>query len=129
MAELHPNAQGVMRGFQAFAEGDVATMRELFDDDSTWRVGGRSRWSGEYHGVDDILGFFGEIAAEASIDQDMHAILADDEHVVALINSKATRGDKTLESQLVFIFHATDGKVSDVWTTSLDDYAADEFWG
>ena len=129
MGDLHPNAQNILRGFQAFAEGDMATMKELFDNDSTWHVGGRNRWSGDYQGVDAILGFFGEISAEASIDQDLHAILADDEHVVALINSTATRGDKKLESQLVFIFHVSDGTASEVWTTSLDDYAADEFWG
>ena len=43
-------------------------------------------------------------------------------------NSTATRGDKTLESHLIFTFHSRDGKVSEVWGTSLDDYATDEFW-
>ena len=128
MAELHPNAQNVLKGFQAFAEGDMATMKELFDDDATWNVGGRNRWSGSYKGVDAILGFFGEISQEASISQDMHAVLADDEHVVALINSTTTRDDRTLEAQLIFVFHVSDGTVSDVWSTSLDDYANDEFW-
>ena len=128
MGELHPNAQNVLKGFQAFAEGDMATMKELFNDDSVWHVGGRSRWSGDYQGVDSILRFFGEISTEASISQDLHAILADDEHVVVLVNSTATRDDKSLESQLVFIFHVSDGIASEVWGTSLDDYANDEFW-
>ena len=128
MAELHPNAQNVLKGFQAFAEGDMATMKELFDDDATWHVGGRNRWSGSYKGVDAILGFFGGISQEASISQDLHAVLADDEHVVALINSTTTRDDRTLESQLIFVFHVSDGTVSEVWGTSLDDYATDEFW-
>ena len=107
MAELHPNAQNVLKGFQAFAEGDMATMKELFDDDATWNVGGRNRWSGSYKGVDAILGFFGEISQEASISQDLHAVLADDEHVVALINSTTTRDDRTLEAQLIFVECAT----------------------
>ncbi len=128
MAELHPNALNAMRGFQAFAAGDMATMKELFHDDAVWHVGGRNRWSGDYEGLDAILGFFGDIAEEASISQDVHAILGDDDHVVALINSTATRGDKTLESHLIFTFHSRDGKVSEVWGTSLDDYATDEFW-
>jgi len=128
VGELHPNAQTVLRGFQAFAEGDMATMRELFDDDSIWHVGGRNRWSSDYQGVNAILRFFGELAGEASINQDLHTVLADDEHVVVLVKSTNTRGDKTLESQVVFIFHVSNGKATEVWSTSLDDYANDEFW-
>ena len=97
MAELHPNALNAMRGFQAFAAGDMATMKELFHDDAVWHVGGRNRWSGDYEGLDAILGFFGDIAGEASISQDVHAILGDDDHVVALINSTA-KNDKSTSS-------------------------------
>ena len=32
---MHPNAQTVLRGFQAFAEGDMAAMMSLFADDAT----------------------------------------------------------------------------------------------
>jgi ketosteroid isomerase-like protein len=32
---MHPNARTVLRGFQAFAEGDMATMKSLFADDAT----------------------------------------------------------------------------------------------
>jgi len=103
-------------------------MSELFDDDSIWHVGGRNRWSSDYQGVNAILRFFGELAGEASINQDLHTVLADDEHVVVLVKSTNTRGDKTLESQVVFIFHVSNGKATEVWSTSLDDYANDEFW-
>jgi len=128
MGDMHPNAQQVLRGFQAFAEGDMVAMKELFDDDSIWHFPGRNKWSGDYQGVDSILRFFGEVTAEATIEQDLHAILADDEHVVALVHSKATRGDIALESQQVFIFHISDGKVGEVWAMAGDDYAIDEFW-
>jgi hypothetical protein len=128
MAELHPNAQAVLGGFKAFAEGDMVAMKELFADDAVWHVGGRNDWTGDYQGVDAILRFFGEISAEATFDQDLHAVLADDEHVVVLVNNTATRGDKTLDGQTVFIFHVSNGKSSEVWSAALDPYAADEFW-
>jgi ketosteroid isomerase-like protein len=32
---MHPNAQTVLRGFPAFADGDMATMKSLFADDAT----------------------------------------------------------------------------------------------
>ena len=128
MTELHLNAQTVLRGFQAFAEGDLPTMRELFAEDAVWHVGGRNRWTGDYQGLDAILEYFGELAGEASFDQDLHAVLADDEHVVTLVNTTATRGDETFDSQTVFIFHVSNGRVSEAWGTSLDDHATDEFW-
>ena len=128
VTELHPNAQAVLGGFEAFAAGDMVAMRQLFADDATWHVGARNRWTGDYHGVDAILGLFAGISAEASFTQDLHAVLADDEHVVVLVNGTATRGDKTLDSQTVFVFHVTNGKATEVWGVPLDPYAADEFW-
>jgi ketosteroid isomerase-like protein len=32
---MHPNARTVLRGFRAFAEGDMATMKSLFADDAS----------------------------------------------------------------------------------------------
>ncbi len=128
--DLHPNAHTVLAGFQAFAQGDMATMKELFHEDATWRVSGRGRWSGDYTGSDAIVRFFGDISAEATVDNDVHAVLADDEHVVVLVNGHVSRGDDdALDTQNIFIFHVSDGKVTDVWSTALDQASVDEFWG
>ena len=129
MGDMHPNAQLVMSGFQAFAEGDMATMKELLAEDVKWHTAGRSKFSGSRQGVDAVLQFFGEVSADAQIEQELHAILADDEHVVVLVNSKATRGDDTLDAQTIFVFHVNDGKVTECWGTNFDEYAADAFWG
>ena len=32
---MNPNARTVLRGFQAFAEGDMATLKSLFAGDAT----------------------------------------------------------------------------------------------
>ena len=125
---MHPNAQAVLAGFKAFAEGDMVTMKELFADDVTWHVGGRNKWSGDYHGADAILRFFGDISAESTITQDLHAVLADDEHVVVLVNSTVAKDGETLDNPTTFIFHAADGKISEAWGVSMDQQKADEFW-
>ena len=129
MGDLHPNAQTVMKGFQAFGEGDMTTMKEIMADDVVWHSGGRNKFSGDFQGVDAVLRLFGEVASEAQIEQDVHTILADDEHVVALVNSRATRGDDSIAAQNVLTFHVSDGKITEAWATSSDDYAADAFWG
>lgn len=128
MAE-HPNATLVRRGFEAFASGDMATMGELFADDATWHAAGRSMLSGDYRGKEAIFGNFARFGQEVeSFDQELHAVLADDDHAVALVNSTLTRGGRTATMNQIFVFHVSGGRVTEAWLTSHDLYAADEFW-
>ena len=129
MGEMHPNAQLVMKGFQAFAEGDMATLEEILAEDLQWHVGGRNKWSGTKNGRDATLRFFGDISADTEIVNQPHAVLADDEHVVVLVNSTLTRGEEVFNDNTTFIFHVSDGLATEVWGTSLDQYATDAFWG
>ncbi len=129
MGDLHPNAQTVLKGFQAFAEGDMATMKGLFTEDAVWHTAGRNKFSGDHVGIDAVLQNFADVTAEATIENNPHAILADDEHVVVLVNSKLSRGDESLETDTVFVFHVSDGKVTEAWGSPFDQYAADAFWG
>lgn len=125
----HPNADIVRKGFQAFADGDMATLDQLMADDARWHSVGRTPLSGDFEGKEAIFGSFARVVQETdSIQQDIHAILADDEHVVALVNGTVARGGKTYVGQQVFVFHVVDGKATEVWVTQQDPYAADAFW-
>ena len=105
----HPNADLVRKGFEAFAEGDMATLDQIIADDAKWHAVGRTPLSGDFEGKEAIFGSFARVVQETdSIQQDIHAILADDEHAVALVNA--------------------DGKATEVWVTQQDPYAADAFW-
>lgn len=125
---MHPNAQVVMRGFQAFAEGDMSTMRALFSDDATWHSGGRNKWSGDRTGTDAIMGLMAGVSEEATITNEPHAILADDDHVVVLVTGTSTRGSKTFSGDTVFVFHVDGDKVTEAWSVPSDPYGLDEFW-
>ncbi len=57
-----------------------------------------------------------------------HDVLASDEHAVALFRVRGEREGKTLDQPAVQVFHIEGGKVKEVWTHPLDQYAADEFW-
>lgn len=125
---MHPNAQVVMGGFQAFAEGDMAAMKELFAESATWHGGGRNKWSGDYTGPDAIVQMMGSLGSEATIDNEPHAVLADADHVVVLNRSSLSRNDKSYTGDTVFVFHVSDGKVTEVWTIPSNPYGLDEFW-
>ncbi len=125
---MHPNAQVVMSGFQAFAEGDMGTMKKLFADDATWHFAGRNKWSGDYTGPDSIVEYMSGVGGEASIDNQPHAILADDDHVVVLVKTSSSRSGKSYSGNTVYVFHVNDEKVTEAWAVPADQHSQDEFW-
>ena len=59
---------------------------------------------------------------------ELHDVLANDEHGVALGVARGEREGKTLEDRYAHVVHFRDGKVSESWLHSEDQYAGDEFW-
>jgi uncharacterized protein len=130
MAE-HPNAARIRDGYAAFAKGDFATLNELFAEDLVWRDAGRNQLAGEYRGRDAVYGFFGKLMAvtEGTFHIDLHAVVADDEHGVALVTLTASRGGRSAEVKEAHVFHLRDGRVTEFWNASTDMYAYDEIIG
>lgn len=126
----HPNEDLVRRGFAAFGTGDLATLGELFADDIVWHAGGRSPISGDYKGKDEVFGFFAQLAERSggTFRVDIHDLLANDEHVVALTKATGQRQGKTLTDSGAQVFHVHGGKVTEQWYHPGDPYASDEFW-
>ena len=58
-----------------------------------------------------------------------HAYLADDEHGVILQRSTAVREGKVLQLDEVFVFHFSDGKMSEMWYVPVDQAAFDSWVG
>jgi ketosteroid isomerase-like protein len=92
----HPNEELTRRGFDAFAKGDVDTLRKLFDQDAVWHVPGRNQLSGDHRGVDAILGFFGKTMelSGGTFRMEVHDVVANDDHAVALFGSRAQPEDR-----------------------------------
>ena len=126
----HPNEELVRRGFDAFAKGDVDTLRELFDQDAVWHVPGRSQLSGDHRGVDTILGHFAKIAelTGGTFRTEVHDVVANDEHAVTIYVGRGEREGRTLEDRNVLVSHIRNGKLVESWLFSEDQYAADEFF-
>lgn len=126
----HPNEDLVRRGFAAFGTGDMATLGELFADDIVWHGGGRSPISGDYKGKDEVFGLFAQLGERAggTFRIDVHDVLANDKHVVALTTETGEREGKTLVDNGAQVFHVQGGKVTETWFLPGDPYATDEFW-
>ena len=126
----HPNEDLVRRGYDAFSSGDMQTLRELWHPDIVWHVPGRGQVSGDHRGVDAVLGYFGQIMelSGGTLRVEVHDVVANDEHTVGLHSVHAERAGKTLDDNHTLVFHVRDGKVTEVWQYSADQYALDELF-
>jgi uncharacterized protein len=127
----HPNEDLLRRGYEAFAAGDIDTVLSVFADDIVWHVGGSSQIAGDYRGHQEVLGFFGKLMelSGGTFRVDVHDLLANDVHGVALVTAHGERDDQRLEARQANIFHLADGKATEFWGFAEDQEALDKFFG
>ena len=125
----HPNEELIRGGYEAFARGDVADVLGRLSEDIVWHVPGRSAISGDYRGHEEVIGMFGRLQelTGGTFALELHDVLASDDHVVVLARSSADRGGKHRLFDVAHVWHVRDGKATEFWGLSVDQYAADEF--
>ena len=126
----HQNVELTRRGYEAFAKGDLAALTELIADDVTWHVTGAGPLTGTYHGRDEVFGFLGRLVEETAgtFRMDVHDVLANDEHAVALCTLSASRGGKSIEVPVANVSHVRGGKVTEFWSATAQPEATIDFW-
>jgi ketosteroid isomerase-like protein len=127
----HPNEERLREGYAAFQRGDMEALRnEYLAEDIVWHTPGRSPVAGDFRGIDDVLASFGRLfeLSGGTFAVELHDVLANDDHTVALGVSRAQREGKTLESRYAHVTHFRDGKIAESWLHPEDLYADDEFW-
>ena len=127
---MHPNEQAVREGFEAFSRGDVNAASPLLADDVVWHFAGHNPYAGDYAGKAAVQEVFGRRREEtgSSLSFEVHDVLANDDHAVALVSNKAERDGRTLEWKSVSVYHMRNGRIAEAWTHNDDQYAIDEFW-
>jgi ketosteroid isomerase-like protein len=53
----HPTEELARRGYDAFSKGDVDALRQVSADNTIFHEPGRNPVSGDYQGIDQMLGF------------------------------------------------------------------------
>ena len=129
MAE-HPNIDVFKRAYAAFAEGDMAKLADVFAEDVVWHTPGRNRVSGVYTSRDAAFESFAREfeLTEGTYRPEIHDVLANDEHTVALLHVTAMRNGKRLDQNYVLTFHIRNGRITEGWEAWTDEAAWDEFW-
>jgi ketosteroid isomerase-like protein len=126
MAE-HTNVALVRRAMQAMTEQDMSKAQQemaivdaFMADDIVWHETGRTE---PRRGKDELRAAMMSGARDYSIAYELHDVVANDDHAVALGTATATRGDTTLTYRTTEVFHMRDGRATERWAFS-DDTAA-----
>ncbi len=127
----HPNEDLVREDYAAFGRGDLDMLQsQFFASDIRWHFPGRSPFGGDYAGIGEVMTWLGRTfeASGGTIRIELHDVIGNDDHVVALTTVRAEREGRTLHDNTVQVFHIRDGKATEVWTHPADLYVSDEFW-
>ena len=103
------NVAAIQRGFEAFAKGDIETLKTLFQA---------------------ILEFFGQLAheTEGSLRVEVLTMAASGDHVLVFERVTGTRKGKTLETKEALVFKLDNGVVTEVTELQSDYPAVAQFW-
>lgn len=97
----------VRRGYAAFNSGDIDTLRTVLSHDVTQIVPGSSQISGDYKGIDAVLGLYGTLAemTGGTFRADLISLAGDGRgHVTAVHQITATRNGSTRVSRGSILF-------------------------
>jgi ketosteroid isomerase-like protein len=123
--EEHPNARLVREALTSFNQGDFEQFAAMVADDVKWYEVGASE---PLHGKEALFASMGSGGQDFEIDAEVHDVVANDDHTLALINATGKRGDQTLHYQTVEILHVRDGKITSRWSFANDTQAVTRFF-
>ena len=120
----------IRRGYKAFGEGDMDTFRAIYTPDVVHNHPGHNPTSGEYKGVDNVLGLYGQLFERSggTISVDLTSVKAQGDKVVTVHHTKATREGKTLDADETIEFTFAGDKISRLEVGYKDEAAEDAFW-
>lgn len=121
----------VRRGYEAFNQGDLATLREIMSHDVAQHVPGSSQLAGEYKGIDAVLSYYGKLAelTNGNFRADLIDVFGDGHgHVTAVHQSSATRNGVTRVSRGAILFTFLGDRVTDLLQMHADLPGDDAFF-
>lgn len=124
----HPNAELGRRLMDAFNDVDVATIDSLMADDIVWHQIGGQTINGKEALREQMMSMMAQ-EGEDGITGKLHDVVANDEHIIALVDAHASMGGKTLDYRTAEIYHVKDGKMTERWAFSDDTAAINSFFG
>ena len=123
MAE-HPNAAVVRQMNEAMFSGDREKAASFVADDIVWHQIGAETLRGKAALAASMAGL-----GDATLDYDVHDVVANDDHVIALGTAHVTMGGRSIDYRTAEIYHVRNGQITERWAFSDDTKAITDFFG
>ena len=123
----HPHEETLRRWYDAHTGRDMEKVGEVFAEDVVWHFAGRGPFAGDHRGRDELFAIFEGLHDRCdSVDLEVHDVLANDQHGVALLEITKRREGKEVTSKIVHVFNFDGGKIVEMWDHPFDVYQEDE---
>lgn len=120
----HPSATQYRAAAAAFASGDSDALRSMLADDVVWNTIGGDTMNGADAVVTSLSGLAG-----LDFEVRLHDAIANDDHVIGLMDVHVAAGDKEISYQTAEIMHVDDdGKITERWAFTNDTQAITDFF-
>lgn len=108
----------------------METLATFFSEGVIWHTPGKNLLSGDYRSREEAFASFAKEfeLSNGTYSVDVHDVLANDEHIVALLRATAKRDEKSLDVTYAIVFHVEAGKITEAWELPSDQSKLDEFW-
>jgi hypothetical protein len=127
----HPNVALMYAFFEAFGAADADRMRELMRDDLVWHFPGTSPISGDWRGVDGLLGGIREVAMTLGRQNngfELLHVLGGDGFAITVHRDFYTADDNHLDLRYVLYVRIEDGRMAEVWEIPFDQAENDRYF-
>jgi uncharacterized protein len=121
----HPNARLARETLEGWSSDDLGGLSELIADDVVWHeIGGDE----PIRGKEALMARWAGLSEGGTITTELHDVVANDEHTIALLTATATMGDRSFTYRTAEIMHVRDGKISERWAFSDDTERINRFF-
>jgi ketosteroid isomerase-like protein len=124
----HDAAVELIRRYFDAVGTDHSRTAALYAPNATLHYIGRHVLGGVYRGQEEIVELFrrSREAFRRTQRLELHDVLANDHHAVALLSGSAERGGSHLEWRRVVVFHLKDGLILEQWIHDSDQHVIEE---
>jgi ketosteroid isomerase-like protein len=121
----HPNAALVRQAIDAMNRGDLGVLIDMIADDIVWHEIGNPI---PILGKPALRERFASGPTDIGVAAQMHDVLANDDHTIALVTATASREGRAYTYRTSETFHIRDGLITERWAFSDDTAAIADFF-
>lgn len=125
------NVALLKRGYEAFAKGDLDTIRALAAKDEVWHTPAIGPFQAEYKGVDSVVDYLTSLMTltDGTFKNEPESFTADDtNHVAVVEHITAQREGRQLDTHVVHVYEVADDKIVGITEYDAEPDKIREFW-